>query len=218
MVTAMLVPVVDGPVCDTTNETGKRGSQEPRGTVLSMWTRNGSDVDPNAALELLTWVEASCAVPLDPRNLRSLYRTVIEAMSNAASHGGNGAAWVLTATRIRSTSSRNYIRFLFADTGCGIVMRLRSLAPQTSQAPIQDAEVLRKLLEGHTTGWAVSRTGRGRGLQQLKNDSTEGLLESVVVVTNRAIANVSEDWFSTLPFDLRGTLLAWEVTSEPSSG
>ena len=74
-----------------------------------------------------------------------------------------------------------------------------------------------KILQDVLGGKIASRTGdvfRGKGLPGINSATSEGRINNLVIISNRAYANVSGGEFRMISTPFRGTFVYWEVVRE----
>ena len=143
---------------------------------------------------------------------KAAYRVLIECMSNTRQHAKgrldpNHEDWWATVYCLQ-TSTRAC--FTFIDWGVGIVQSLKLKLRERLYRSWSPDMMLKEVLDGNI----ASRTGklfRGKGLPGINKAAAEGLISNVVIITNRAYADVSGGKFRILSTPFRGTFVYWEV-------
>lgn len=161
------------------------------------------------------------------RRCLGVQRAYIELMQNTNNHASIGAQgkhhwW----TTVSYDSSRNVACFAFLDYGVGII---KSITMDTSSKlnkiinlfknlfnSKNDSELLELLLKGeiHNAGKPKSSTKqyyRGKGLPGIYDACKNNYLSNLVVISNKAMANVSEDKYVYLDTNFSGTFVYWEL-------
>ena len=164
-------------------------------------------VEPETADALIQFARKQTGLTLD----KAGYRTLIECMSNTNQHAADlhqeHESWWTT---VHCPKGSDRACFTFTDWGIGIIdsLEIKGLKRLLKG---DDPRILRSLLDGDI----ASRTGqpfRGKGLPRLKLDADQGLLENVVIVSNRAHADVSKGEYRIIGTPFRGTFIYWEQT------
>ncbi len=75
--------------------------------------------------------------------------------------------------------------------------------------------ILRALLEGKIPS-STGQPYRGRGLPSIYRSCLDGKIQRLIIVTNDVRADATLGSFSSLPAELQGVLLYWEVPHERS--
>ncbi len=186
-------------------------------------------IDPDLAETVQRWAANRLQIPIsadsgvrDPR-LRSLYRTLVEAMSNTVTHAGDEemqVKWWVAATRRRGDDGKLRLRFAFMDLGKGIVETARlhwlrgKLALPNPPAILSETMTggLRRRVFKSSTG----RKRRGKGLPKMTRDARQGHLKRLFVMANGAYADVTRNKYKRLPtlLSFNGSFLSWEIEGE----
>jgi hypothetical protein len=191
----------------------KDGQTVVKGT---MRPREGKRVDNALAAHLTR--KAAGAVYGQERDLPGVYRTFIELMGNTKQHANPKVPsaepwWVMSFHE----KDKKLARFAFYDAGVGIIgSYLNRLATFLASLPFLPGQhdILHDLLRG--TSRKQSRTNlpyRGKGLPAIAKAEERGQISNLRIISNRVMADVSNDQFSPLPEEFQGALICWEVRS-----
>ena len=153
------------------------------------------------------------------------YTIFTEAMTNTFQHAGRRKAgqeqWWAAAYY---DADKKAVCFTSVDVGTGILQNLRrrqrsKLRSQQigwfKQSELDQGEQLRRLLDGKVP----SRTGekyRGRGLPQMKKSCKACRINNLLILSNKAHADVGRDTYRELTNDFRGTIIYWEIANQAS--
>lgn len=164
----------------------------------------------------------------EERRCLGVQRAYIELMQNTNNHASIGVQgehhwW----TTVSYDSSRNVACFAFLDYGVGIIKSITTDKTSKLNRIINlfknlfnsknDSELLELLLKGeiHNAGKSSSSTKqyyRGKGLPGIYEACKNNYLSNLVVISNKAMADVSNEKYVFLDTNFSGTFVYWELS------
>ena len=182
-------------------------------------TQGSELVEPTTANRLVEF--AAKKLGMDSGRYKAAYRALIECMSNTHQHAADQAVasrprperWWAT---VFCPEADDRACFTFIDWGVGIVKSLQ-LKPEWRLLRPFLGSSHDKTLKGVLEGTVNSRTGqtfRGKGLPGINAAAAKERISNVVIISNRAYANVSTREFRTILTPFTGTFVYWEVVHE----
>lgn len=168
---------------------------------------------PEVAAKVKTWAATHAAI--SPAQQRALYRTILEAMSNTATHAGDEPTtvpWSLAARRIPGG-----VEVAFLDLGHGVLntarLRLYNEILDPPDPEVLLEEVFRGELGTRKSRSATRKTNRGLGLPRMRDDAQAGRVQDLFVLTNSAYGIVAADRYQRLGAGMSfpGTYLFWRI-------
>lgn len=151
----------------------------------------------------------------DRLRLKIAYAHLVECMGNTHQHAGavpGDQRWWASVFR---DVKRQRDCFTFIDMGVGIFnsaelsFRLRLYR----YSGFRREQILKELLEGKIPS-STGKSYRGRGLPSIYNSCLAGKISRLVIVTNDVLADAEKRAFVTLPNEIKGVVLYWEVAHE----
>jgi hypothetical protein len=193
----------------------------------SIFTHASKIVDTKLSANLIRQI--SKKIWGQERRCLGVQRAYIELMQNTNNHAslhkqGEHYWW----TTVSYDCERKVACFSFIDYGIGIInsittdnrSKLHKIFSQFRNKfnGKNDSELLELLLKGdiHSIGLAHSSTRkyfRGKGLPGIYNACKDNNLSNLVVISNKAMAEVSEDKYTLLDKNFSGTFVYWEVNT-----
>ena len=163
----------------------------------------------------------------ESRRCPGLQRTYIELMQNTNNHAANNNKGVHHWwTTISYNENENKACFAFIDYGIGIINSIRNDSSSKFNKvfksivelfnPKNEADILHLLLDGKMHS-STGQYYRGKGLPGICNTCKDNKISNLVVITNKAMAKVSEMEYITLGNNFPGTFVYWELTNNNSS-
>jgi len=158
---------------------------------------------------------ASDGLPAGKLRLKSCYGHLLECMGNTHQHAGSFPGEKTWWASVFRDKVRGCDCFTFVDMGVGIFnsvelsLRLKMYNLVGWLKPM----ILKKLLGGEIPS-STGKGYRGRGLPSILNSAKAGGLQRFVICTNDVYADTLADDFRSLPRELRGVVLYWEVSHE----
>ena len=158
----------------------------------------------------------------EPRRCQGVQRIFIELMQNTnnhASHTVGDKYWWMSVSR---RTNPNTLCFSFIDYGMGI---FKSLSSKKSTDkfygwmekikqiinPEKHHEVLASMLSGEFHRTVTNKYFRGKGLPGIYKALEQKSITKLIVISNDAYANPTEDHYSGLNFGLDGTFVYFEL-------
>lgn len=141
-----------------------------------------------------------------------VYENMLEICANSVEHGNNLARdknWLVSIS-----FTDNYALFILMDTGDGI---LRTLKRKTRELfeDLLSFKTAGEVLNGVFNKKYQSATGeinRHKGLPNVLDSVRHGYIEDLVVMTNKVYYNFSDNTYTKLKNEFRGTAFMWKVT------
>lgn len=153
----------------------------------------------------------------EERRCTGLQRVFIELMQNTNNHASNTAKgehhwWATTYY----SKEDNKVCFAFIDYGVGILKSLESnkeghkffgVIPKIKQLfnPSTNAEILKLLLNGDVHKTATGQYYRGKGLPGVFDACKSNKISNLVIISNNAIADCTNNKYESLNNKLNGT-------------
>lgn len=141
-----------------------------------------------------------------------VYENMLEICANSVEHGNNLARdknWLVSIS-----FTDNYALFILMDTGDGI---LRTLKRKTRELfeDLLSFKTAGEVLNGVFNKKYQSATGeinRHKGLPNVLDSLRHEYIEDLVVMTNKVYYNFSDNTYTKLKNEFRGTAFMWKVT------
>lgn len=154
--------------------------------------------------------------------LGGLFTTLGELMDNAVSHSGEDGRWWLS---INYDRTKKKVKFVFIDYGVGILSslvskveahRVKTLWEKAVSLFGMDAveEQLKLILQESAGEIYNLEGGHGEGIHGIYSAAQRCELNRLHVISNRASGDVSQDKYTRLSNDFKGTVYYWEVSVE----
>jgi hypothetical protein len=161
----------------------------------------------------------------EERRCTGLQRVFLELMQNTNNHASNTSKgeyhwWATTYY----SKEDNKVCFAFIDYGVGILKSLESnkeghkffgIIPKIKQAfnPSTNADVLKLLLNGDVHKTATGKYYRGKGLPGIYDACKKNQISNLVIISNDAIADYTQNKYERLNNKLSGTFVYWELNA-----
>ena len=188
----------------------------------SIHTHAAKVVDPRQTAGLIT--DVSQKIWGSPQRCPDVQRVFIELMHNTNNHSyigkkGEHHWW----TSVSYNPDQNKASFAFIDYGVGIIKSMEN--DHNSRfykiweklkdifKPKYQYEILKKLLDGDLHS-STGQYYRGKGLPGVMTAFKENKLDRLFVISNKAMADVSNDSYTELDNNFTGTFVYWELTAE----
>lgn len=144
---------------------------------------------------------------------RRIYSTIIETMANTKQHAygkshEQGKWWLMAC----HDEQNNHVNFTFLDNGQGIPKTIKKKFIEKLKGKIgldNDGELINSAMNGDFR----SSTGlefRGKGLPTIKKHSDDGVIDNLMVISNRGCVNCKSNTVKKLGNNFYGTLLDWD--------
>lgn len=141
-----------------------------------------------------------------------VYENMLEICANSVEHGNDLARdknWLVSIS-----FTDNYALFILMDTGDGI---LRTLKRKTRELfeDLLSFKTAGEVLNGVFNKKYQSATGeinRHKGLPNVLDSLRHGYIDDLVVMTNKVYYNFSDNTYTKLKNEFRGTAFMWKVT------
>lgn len=184
-------------------------------TVDKIMIETGTNSDGKLASKICDFVKTTFNV--DKKHTSSLYKTLIELMSNTFHHAYNDTeehliekVWYIYAEHIE-----NKIKFIFLDTGEGIVSTIFKKKTEIIKDLVGKTKDSRYVLSAFC-GEQRTETRlayRGGGLKEIYGYCKKGKLNDFSVITGSGFCsfNLDDDVVTELQEKLHGTLYYWEI-------
>ena len=169
--------------------------------------QNGNLVESTKAAYIKTFVGSHFPnYPLP--QLQALYAILIECMSNTNKHAhsvqGRKTWWAMAV----HNSQTKKIYFSFIDNGLGIPRTVRKKWHE--ELFNSDADLIEKACAGKYQKSQTGKENRNQGLPQIKNYCEMGLIDNLVIISNKGYYNVKENKKKILKEPFIGTIISWE--------
>ncbi len=190
----------------------------PAGTIRMEHT--GQEVKGDAAQEIIEFgLEKLSNLP--SRKHGPTYTVFTEAMANTFQHAdqrkeGQQKWWAA----VYYDNAKQAACFTSVDLGVGVLKSFNLRERLKLLVGLNQGEKLRRLLNGDVP----SRTGeryRGRGIPSMKEACNAVRINNLLILGNKAHADVGRDAYRELTNDFHGTIIYWEVlnaTPEEDNG
>ena len=178
----------------------------------------GREVDGELAGRVLNLCGMSVHSP-DPES-RKTYTSIVELMGNTREHANPESKehlyWYLMAVVDRKDSK---IRISFLDNGAGIPKTLRKkplelveelLARVFSIETLSESALILSSLKGEVRS-RTKEGHRGKGLPSIYNGYNLGILNELVIISNKGYVNLADNDIRDLPRKFLGTLFCWTI-------
>ena len=189
----------------------RRPSGTPAGTIRMKHT--GQEVKGEIAQEIIEFGLARLS-NFSSRKHGPTYTVFTEAMANTFQHAGqrpeDRQRWWAA---VYYDDAKQAACFTSVDLGVGILENFKFRQRWKlwfGQTGLDQGRKLKMLLDGKVP----SRTGesyRGRGLPNIKKSCTSFRIKNLLILSNKAHADVSRDAYQELTNDFHGTIIYWEV-------
>lgn len=189
------------------------------GTIL---THANKIVDSKLSATIIR--EISKLIWGENRRCTGLQRTYLELMQNTNNHAANNNKGVhhwWTTVSYDQYERKAY--FSFIDYGIGIINSLQNDESNKFFVflkkiyekfnPKNEAELLKLLLDGQIHS-STGQYYRGKGLPGICSACRDNKISNLVVITNKAMANVSKGQYVSLDSNFPGTFVYWELSQE----
>ena len=192
---------------------GKPSGGTPAGTIRMEHT--GQKVKGEIAQEIIEFGLAKLS-NFSSRKHGPTYTVFTEAMANTFQHAGqrqeDRQKWWAA---VYYDDAKQAACFTSVDLGVGILENFgfrQRWKLWLGQTGLDQGGKLKMLLDGKVP----SRTGekyRGRGLPNIKKSCTSFRINNLLILSNKAHADVSRDAYQELTNDFHGTIIYWEVAN-----
>lgn len=190
-----------------------------------IFTNANKIVDSKLSADIISYM--SKLIWKEERRCLGVQRAFLELMQNtnnhAATHENGVHHWWTT---INYNKEENKACFSFIDYGIGIANSInydeRSKFHRALDTikqlfnPQSDADLLKLLLRGEIHS-STGQYYRGKGLPGIYAAYKDNKISNLIVISNKAIANVSEDKYYSLDKDFSGTFIYWELNENNKS-
>lgn len=181
--------------------------------------KSGILVDPILAAELKSFARERLSRP-ESRDMKQLYRIIIECMANTRNHAYSGMTrkpykwWVMASYNVR----RKAVTFTFIDNGAGIPATVRRkrleralavIGPESRRRRL-DHELIVSALRGEFRT-STNLEYRGKGLPSILRASDEGTICNLRMLSRYGMLKWESQSHYRLKNPFRGTVIAWEV-------
>ncbi len=186
-----------------------------------IFTHSMKRVDSRLTAQLIE--AASLTICGEPRVRKGVQRSLIELMMNTHNHADRNVPaaknWWMS---VHHDLSAKRVSFAFVDYGIGVFSSLQNKSPKSKFFDWQrkivgkltfsnNAEFLRKILQGDLHATVTKMPFRGKGLPGIMQAMKRNSFSRLHVITNDVFANVEDDNFRTLNAPFEGTFVYWEV-------
>ncbi|TWI96828.1 hypothetical protein JN11_03941 [Mucilaginibacter frigoritolerans] len=159
---------------------------------------------------------------------KGLQRSLVELMQNSFNHAtptkeGEKHWWL----SVNVNEKQKIASFSFIDYGVGIFESLNSKKEGSKFfnwkilmnlfSSENNADVLRKILNGDLHKTVTGKHYRGKGLPGIKEAMDRNLISNLHIITNNVFANVGLDKYELLPNNFEGTFVYFEINAQTSS-
>lgn len=182
---------------------------------------SGTRCDNKLAKRISDFVKNKLNIEI--KKLHFLYVMMIELMNNTNKHAYSekesllNSKWFCYVRYINNGT----IAFSFLDTGIGIptTIKKRFFERLISLGTIQDHKLLISALNGDFRSQTL-QGNRGKGIPKIREYATNGLINNLQIITNRANVKVITDSYtdSLLDEKFMGTLYYWEIDLQNIGG
>ncbi|MCP3683821.1 MAG: hypothetical protein GY861_14140 [bacterium] len=177
--------------------------------------QSGNENEPTIAAKVIDFARKK--LDITTTNFRSrTYEVIIEIMANANEHAYGKSflkhKWWLMAYHDFTT---DVVHYAFLDNGLGIPATVRkNFKERLLSAGImdfsQDSDLIQTALEGIVQRTRTKESHRGNGLPKVFKIAQEGLIDNLIVVSNKGYYNCTKNFTQTLDRKFHGSLLTWD--------
>ncbi|MBU8921512.1 MAG: hypothetical protein KOO63_06810 [Bacteroidales bacterium] len=189
-----------------------------------IFTHSWKRVDPQLTARLIE--NASITIWGKALRRQGVQRSLIELMQNTHNHADKTSEAIMDWwVSVHHDRESRRVSFSFVDYGIGV---FKSLEGKSSGNKFfgwkekvkevftfkNNADLLRKILEGELHRTVTGKPFRGKGLPGIREVMEQNWISNLHVITNDVFANVGAGEFRTLDFPFQGTFIYWEVGAE----
>lgn len=190
-----------------------------------IYTHANRTADPTLSDSIIQ--NASKIIWGEERRCIGLQRVFLELMQNTNNHAskiiGEKLWWSSIVPVQKANGQIDKVCFSFIDYGIGIFSSLSNksqgvfvgVMDKIKQifGEINDAEMMRLLLQGEIHRTATGHAYRGKGLPGIYNAMQKNHISNLKIISNYAYANVAENQYKTLKSGFSGTYVYWELNN-----